>query len=125
LLLRYDENDGFWATPGGSLEPGEDYTTAVIRELREELGAEIAERRQDHPVGGRQVRQIEKYFLVRVAPADLDPDRATRTDNIRAHRWWTLDELRTTRQTVYPLGLADLVANVLTDGTPKRPVVLR
>jgi ADP-ribose pyrophosphatase YjhB (NUDIX family) len=132
LLLRYDENDGFWATPGGSLEPGEDYTTAVIRELREELGAEgvdlgaeIAERRQDHPVGGRQVRQIEKYFLVRVAPADLDPALATQTDNIRAHRWWTLDELRTTRQTVYPLGLADLVANVLTDGTPKRPVVLR
>ncbi|MDX3761929.1 hypothetical protein ACWDBO_54330 [Streptomyces mirabilis] len=23
LLLRYDENQGFWATPGGSLKRGE------------------------------------------------------------------------------------------------------
>ncbi|MFD3381967.1 NUDIX domain-containing protein [Streptomyces sp. NPDC058697] len=38
LLLRYDENGGFWATPGGSLEDGEDYATATLRELHEELG---------------------------------------------------------------------------------------
>jgi 8-oxo-dGTP pyrophosphatase MutT (NUDIX family) len=38
MLLRYDENGGFWATPGGSLEPGETSRQAVIRELREELG---------------------------------------------------------------------------------------
>jgi 8-oxo-dGTP pyrophosphatase MutT (NUDIX family) len=25
ILLRYDENGGFWATPSGSLEPGDDH----------------------------------------------------------------------------------------------------
>ncbi|MFJ8948365.1 NUDIX domain-containing protein [Streptomyces sp. NPDC102395] len=31
--MRYDENGGFWATPGGSLEDGEDHATATLREL--------------------------------------------------------------------------------------------
>ncbi|CUU61223.1 ADP-ribose pyrophosphatase YjhB, NUDIX family [Parafrankia irregularis] len=132
LLLHYDENDGFWATPGGSLEPGEDYPTAVLRELREELGAEnvdlgaqIAERRTDHPVGGLQVRQVEKYFLARVVPADIDPDRATQPDNIRSQRWWTLENLQTTRETVYPHNLGELVTGVLAEGPPEKPIILR
>ncbi|SNQ47597.1 ADP-ribose pyrophosphatase YjhB, NUDIX family [Frankia canadensis] len=131
LLLHYDENNGFWATPGGSLEPGEDYATAVIRELREELGveevdlgAQIAERSNDHPVGGLQVRQIEKYFLARVTPADIDLDRATQPDNIRSLRWWTQEDLRSTQETVYPRGLSKLVTGVLAEGPPEQPITL-
>ncbi|MGI5353600.1 NUDIX hydrolase [Streptomyces sp. CA-250714] len=131
LLLAYDENGGFWATPGGSLEPGEDYPTAVLRELGEELGAtdvtlsaQVAERQQDHSVGGHQVRQVEKYFLAHIEASDLDPARATQTDNIRASRWWTLQELQDTRETVYPVGLADLIADLLKHGTPEQPTVL-
>ncbi|MFF7451795.1 MULTISPECIES: hypothetical protein [unclassified Streptomyces] len=75
-------------------------------------------------VGGREVRQVEKYFLTRISAADVDPAGATQPDNIREHRWWTLAELRATTETVYPLGLADLVTNVLKNGAPLRPVVL-
>ncbi|RDG36255.1 NUDIX hydrolase [Streptomyces corynorhini] len=133
LLLHYDEGGSFWATPGGSLETGEDYDAAALRELHEELGVDekdvalsgqLAERSQDHAVGGREVRQIERYFLAHLSPGDLDPARATQPDNIRAHRWWTLQELRSTRETVYPLGLSDLITDVLTAGVPEYPVVL-
>ncbi|GGY97094.1 hypothetical protein GCM10010300_46320 [Streptomyces olivaceoviridis] len=48
----------------------------------------------------------------------------SRPDNIREHRWWTLAELRTTAETVYPLGLADLLTGVLAHGAPLHPVVL-
>jgi ADP-ribose pyrophosphatase YjhB (NUDIX family) len=134
LLLRYDENGGFWATPGGSLDSGEDHIAAVRRELREELGidegrvelgAQLAERGKDHKVGGRDVRQVERYYLAHLAAADIDPARATQPDSIRARRWWTLDELRSTRETVYPAGLSDLIAGILTAGVPERPVILQ
>lgn len=133
LLLRYDENGGFWATPGGSLEEGEDHATATLRELREELGIDaatvelgmqLAERSKDHLVGGREVRQVERYFLARVSPGDVRPERATQPDNIREYRWWTQDELRSTAETVYPQGLADLIAAVAEGRTPNRPIVL-
>ncbi|WP_328759973.1 MULTISPECIES: carbamoyltransferase C-terminal domain-containing protein [Streptomyces] len=133
LLLRYDENGGFWATPGGSLEEGEHPRAATRRELHEELGidektvelgVQLAERSKDHLVGGREVRQIEGYFLAYVDPADVDPARATQPDNIREYRWWTRDQLRSTTEAVYPLGLADLVAAVAEGCTPEQPIVL-
>jgi ADP-ribose pyrophosphatase len=133
LLLRYDENGGFWATPGGSAEGREDHATAALRELHEELGVDekavdlgvqLAERRKDHLVGGHEVRQVERYFLAHIAPADVDLAQATQPDNIRAHRWWTLAELRATSENVYPLGLADLIAAAADGRTPECPVVL-
>ena len=131
LLLRYAENGGFWATPGGSLDPGEDHAAAARRELREELGIDdaqlspqLAERNQAHRVGGREVRQVERYYLARIQPEAVDPTRATQPDQIRECRWWTLDELRATDQTVYPGGLVDLITNALTQGVPDLPVVL-
>ncbi|MGW7260710.1 NUDIX hydrolase [Streptomyces sp. NPDC054834] len=133
MLLRYDEEGGFWATPGGSLEDGEDHATATIRELCEELGidekavelgAQLAERSKDHLVGGRQVRQVEKYFLARVSAADVAPARASQPDNIREYRWWTLADLQATTETVYPVGLADLVEALVEGHAWERPVVL-
>ena len=73
MLLRYDENGGFLATPGGSLEPGETYRQAVIRELREELGVQhvdlsphLGTRTKNHQFASRNVRQAERHYL---APA--------------------------------------------------------
>ncbi|GAB1822180.1 NUDIX hydrolase [Herbidospora sp. RD11066] len=133
LLLRYDEHGGFWATPGGSLDPGEDHPAAAHRELREELGVDdtlvrigalIAERSKVHQVGDRDVRQVERYFLAHMAASAINPAQATRPDTIRGFRWWTLDELRNTADTVYPTGLADLIAEVITTGAPHTPHVL-
>ncbi|KPI00470.1 NUDIX hydrolase [Streptomyces mirabilis] len=133
LLLCYDENQGFWAAPGGSLQRGENHATATLRELGEELGIDeraiglgpqLAERTKDHLVGGREVRQVELYFLARVSAADVDPARAAQPNKIRAYRWWTLAELSNTQQTVHPIGLADMVATVAAGRPLKQPVVL-
>jgi len=117
VLLRYQEDGhAYWATPGGSLEPGEKHLDAARRELREELGADnipigpqIAKRTRDHTLAGRLVRQVEHYYIARTNAADIDPDHATQPDQIQAWHWWTLHELRTATQTVHPTGLAELL----------------
>jgi 8-oxo-dGTP pyrophosphatase MutT (NUDIX family) len=62
MLLRYDENGGFWATPGGSLEPGETHRQAVTRELREELGIQHVTLLPD-PGTAAQVRCSMAVFM--------------------------------------------------------------
>jgi 8-oxo-dGTP pyrophosphatase MutT (NUDIX family) len=132
MLLRYDENGGFWATPGGSLEPGEDHQQAVVRELREELGVghvdlgpHLATRTKDHQVAGRDVRQAEQYYLARVRPENVDPQSAANPDNIQEWRWWSLAELAATSQTVYPAELTELLRGILASGPPPAPLTLK
>ncbi len=88
------------------------------------LGVQLAERSMGHLVGGHQVRQVEKCFLGRVDAAAVDPAWATQSDNIRESRWWTVPDLRRTKETVYPEGLAGLVARVRDGRIPLHPVVL-
>jgi len=132
MLLRYDENDGFWATPGGSLEPGETHRQAVVRELREELGIQhvdlgphLATRTNDHPVAGRNVRQAEQYYLARIRPENVQPQSAANPDNIQEWRWWTRAELTATSQTVYPAEPTELLRDILASGPPSAPRTLK
>ena len=132
MLLRYDENGGFWATPGGSLEPGETPRQAVIRELREELGVRhvdlgphLATRTKDHQVAGRDVRQAERYYLARVQSEDVRPQSAASPGNIQEWRWWSLAELTATSQTVYPAELTELLRGILASGPPPAPLTLK
>lgn len=85
---------------------------------------QLAVRSNDHLVGGLQIRQVEGYFLARISAAAVDPARATQPDTIREFRWWTVSELQAATETVYPAGLADLVAAIVEGHTPEQPVVL-
>jgi 8-oxo-dGTP diphosphatase len=53
---------GFWEYPGGKLEQNEDVTTALVREIREEIGVEIIASQYlgsiDHSYSDKQVRLI-------------------------------------------------------------------
>lgn len=45
VLLIYDEDDDSWVIPGGTVQPGESLQEAVVREVQEEAGVEIAPER--------------------------------------------------------------------------------
>ncbi len=123
LLCRYSEAcDGrrvsYWVPPGGALEPGEDHHAAALRELREEtglaeqLGRELWERRFALRMGNGLVDQIERYFLVRLSSGQPTVSN-TSDEDIQELRWWSLKELQSTAERVYPDGLAEQLTGLL------------
>jgi 8-oxo-dGTP pyrophosphatase MutT (NUDIX family) len=121
--VRYQDNGparpaSFWVVPGGALEAGETHRAAAARELSEEtglsadIGPELWSRDLELDSSQGLVRQHERYFLVSLttfAPAV----RNTSLEPIQEHRWWTLSDLRTTTEVIYPEGLAAAVSDIV------------
>lgn len=134
LLFRFRFTTGAlagtvcWATPGGAVEAGEGFEQAAIRELREEtgivtdrVGAPVAERAFVMTLAsGEQVRAEERFFVVR--PADTALSRAGwsphEAEVMADHKWWPLDELAQTTETVWPNDLPAMLSDSRTPGRP-------
>jgi 8-oxo-dGTP pyrophosphatase MutT (NUDIX family) len=117
----------YWFTPGGGVEDGEDLRATAVRELRAETGLRATE---DRLVGPAWIRRVsfayeggtyhgeEWFFLARVGQADVATVRPDRFPDVGARtvdgwRWWTLRELRTTAEQVYPEQLAEVLPTLL------------
>jgi 8-oxo-dGTP pyrophosphatase MutT (NUDIX family) len=124
LLLRWVHptlDDGvWWITPGGGLEPDEDYRTGALRELQEEVGLQLTpadlagpvyERDAESVVETGPVRQHEVYFTARVDGHEVVTDGWTRfeLETITGTRWWTRAELAATTERIAPGNLLELL----------------
>ena len=127
LLFRFTPPAGppFWATPGGALDPGEDYAVAAERELFEEtgivadVGTEVARRLIEFvTIEGEPVTADERYFLIRTASCAISSDGHTPLERqvMTAHRWWNRSDLAASSETIFPVDIAALVDRVLGQG---------
>jgi len=131
LLFRFcHKNDAlsgksYWATPGGGLESHETFEQAALRELLEETGL------QRHAAGmsvasrtftmmlpdGDTVLAEERFFIVRANKTDINRSGWSENEKavIQSYHWWTLEELRHTNETIFPL---DLIIDILAGELP-------
>ncbi len=120
LMFRYDVpgRPPFWVTAGGECEPGETFEDAARRELFEETGItadpgeQIARMTPEFiTVEGEPVQADERFFLVHVDDARVDTAGHTALEQqlMTQHRWFTLDELESWHEAVFPVDLAAMI----------------
>ena len=121
VVPRSGGDFAFWATPGGEIEDGEDDLAAARRELREELEltvellgpVHLSEAEFEHK--GAVVLSSDVFFLGRCdreAPR-LSPFTQEERAVLRSARWWTLDEIETTKENLFPMGLSALLRQLV------------
>ena len=86
---------GYWGVPGGAIEPSDaDDIAAAVREVREEIGLDLAQLSRDRfvplvrfvtPPDASPVRHDARFFLVE-APPGATPDPGVSRE-LRAARW--------------------------------------
>jgi len=116
----------FWATPGGEIEPGEDVHEAIRREVAEEtgignctFGPELWFGSNRLTFNGVGTQTMERFFLVRSPTTTLSSANWTELERqvMRAHRWWTVEELIATPETIFPPRFGYLVEAFLKNGS--------
>jgi 8-oxo-dGTP pyrophosphatase MutT (NUDIX family) len=124
LMLRgFDPTDPdtrYWFTVGGGLEPSETPAQGAVRELAEETGLRVDAAELGEPVwndvtefpfDGRNYRQEQVWYLVRVDSLEVDRSGFDEIERATIDRatWWGPHDFRTATEPYYPPDLPALL----------------
>ena len=116
----------YWATPGGGVEKGESHEETLIREIHEETGIQKLELHScvatrvfsaGHNKDGSPKFHYERYWYVKALQDSISIEGHTDIEKqvVVEVRWWNLDDLKATKDKVYPEFLMEHTDSVLTE----------
>jgi 8-oxo-dGTP pyrophosphatase MutT (NUDIX family) len=139
LLIKY-QNIGptgvprpCWTTAGGGRGPDETIERAALREIAEETGLSLVRLGpvvwygEDSQRSGDWKITFKEHFILAFAPTETISDHGWtehERNQIIEMRWWAIEELRGTTETIYPLGIADLLERLLSGNYPAEIIKL-
>ena len=108
--------DAYWVTIGGEIDPGEDISAAVLREIAEETGHKTV--RLGPPVWYAEhvlnvkgtPRLFQETFVLAFTEDETLSDAAWTEDErlvIKSLKWWEADELYASRDIFFPSSLKE------------------
>jgi ADP-ribose pyrophosphatase YjhB (NUDIX family) len=120
LVAEYRDpwHEGPYYRPlGGGIEFGERMQECIVREIREEIGAEIQGLEylgvieNIYSEGGKPAHQIVFVYEARLADPRLyrAAEVKSRVEEFAVARWKPTDDFRAERAQLYPLGLLELL----------------
>ncbi|HUX37098.1 MAG TPA: NUDIX domain-containing protein [Rectinemataceae bacterium] len=120
LLLNRGLGEPYWFLPGGRINAGEDSASALLREMREEIGQDVVlgdlfctiENFFEHK--GRRFHELGVYYAMEV-PKEWEGSVFLKDDGEDLeYRWMPLAELAATL--LYPEPIKDLILGKLAGG---------
>lgn len=113
----------FWFTIGGAAEGVETLQEAAVRELREEVGIVAAAQDLVGPLETSTITfsfaeydivQDQTFFTVVVGEAEVTYEHMEEIEKATTlgHRWWSVDELEASDETIFPENLATLLRKI-------------
>ena len=111
--------DGFWVLPGGSVEKHETFQEALKREIYEETGISniivkncvLSRIEHGELRNSEQNFYYERYYLVETEEVKISTINLTNEESevIKEYKWWSINELKQTKDIVFPLSLKSYV----------------
>lgn len=126
-LTGADGNEGrFWFLVGGTLEAGETFQAAARRELTEETGltdadvvwgAEIAEGVVHLKENGQPLDIYQRFIVAKTEKnaVRLSTPDAWERESVCGLRWFSPEEIQTSKETIYPRMLKAYLLGILID----------
>lgn len=134
LLIKYLDHDsestkdfsnGFWVLPGGGVKNGESFCEALKREIYEETG--IKKILVKNCVLSRNIYlnisnnendfYYERYYIVEIDEININTKNLTHNETkvIKEYKWWSLNEIKKTKEIIFPLSFTNYIDSVFTN----------